>query len=449
MDGDTLQRSRGTVRNGRRPDRDVLPSRAQALEALRAALRSGPVLLAGEAGSGKTWLADRLRQAADDLAWAAVDLAPGARPDGLHAEVGLALGLDPLRADRRSLAEFLALRAADGRRFGLVVDEAHLATDGVLEELRVLSNRLGRPDGFAAMLLVGQTELARRLATYSLAALESRLAARVQLRPIDADEACELIRRELPGRLLDGLTIERLHRDAGGNPARLLRLAAAAPAVPADRPAPSRAERVDRPRPRPVAPAADDEPEVGPLDPALGSRLAAVRPPLRVEENLIEVGWSDAPTSVDEPPPPAATATMPSPPVVDLDPDADEPEIDEDPVPVEDHYAALQAWQEWSRNQGRRAAAEPAVAAAGVATATATAPAVGSWPSALGLDADEPGEEPDPELESDLELDLESEPEPEPSALETMPNVWAEPDQGFAPYGPLFGRARQSNDHEA
>jgi general secretion pathway protein A len=428
MDGDTLQRSRRTVRNGRRPDLDVLPSRAAALESLRAALRCGPVLLTGEAGSGKSWLAERLMRGADDLAWAAIDLAPAAGPAGLYAELGPALGLDPLRTDRRSLAEFLAVRSADGRRFGLVIDEAHLAGDAALEEIRVLSNRLGRLDGFAALVLVGQTELSRRLATYALAALESRLAARATLRPIDADEACELLRKERPGQLLDGLTIERLHRDAAGNPAKLLRLAAATPAVPADRPAPRHAaappRRPDRPHLRRPAAVADPIADDPPLDAALGDRLAAVRPPLRVEENLIEVGWSDGPVAADEPEPAAPEAAVAS---------RDEPEDDADPVAVEDHYAALQAWQEWTRNQGRRAAAP--------------VPSVAAWPSALGLDADDVADaEPDDE---DAGREAEDDEPAEPSALDGLPNVWADPEEGFAPYGPLFGRARQAHDREA
>lgn len=464
MDGDTLRRSRSAVRvrSGRRRDHEILPSRAAVLDLLRAGLRSGPALLTGEAGSGKSWLADRLIQEADDLTWASVDLSPEATPADLYADLGLALGLDPCATHRRSLSEFLALRAADGRRFGLLVDEAHLAATATLEELRVLSNRLGRLDGFAAMVLVGQTELARRVMTYALSALESRLTARAQLRPIDADEACFLLRYEFPGRLLDGLTIERLHRDSAGNPAKLLRLASAVPTVSADRLDPP----VRRPGTRPgplvgvlgsgldeeAEPESDPdfdpdsesdfdsdlEPERGELpllDEALGDRLAAVRPPLRVEDHVVEVGWEDSARTTDEitpepvefPHAPAGVPALAS--TSDDEADVLPATIERDPVAVEDHYAALQAWQEWTRNQGRRLEAEPDPSAP-----PPEAPAVEPWSAALGLVED------DEEVADALDED------DAPSALDAMPNVWADPNQEFAPFGPLFGRARQAND---
>ena len=40
-----------------------------------------------------------------------------------------------------ALADALAEQAADGRRWGLIVDEAHLASATMFEEIRVLSNR--------------------------------------------------------------------------------------------------------------------------------------------------------------------------------------------------------------------------------------------------------------------------------------------------------------------
>lgn len=445
MDGDTLQRSRRTIRSGRRRDHDLLPSRQAALEALRSGMRSGPVLLTGEAGAGKTWLADRLVQEADDLAWVAIDLAPDATPADLYADLGQALGLDPRVTNRRTLAEFLALRSTDGRRFGLLVDEGHLATNATLEELRVLSNRLGRLDGFATLLLAGQSELARRITTYALSALESRLAARVSLRPIDADEACFLLRYEFPGRLLDGLTIERLHRDAAGNPARLLRLAASAPSIPAERP-PSPTRPGSRFRHDVVESDPDPDPDLDldaepdldetetSLDAAMGDRLAAVRPPLRVEENFIEVGWDDAVSSPDVE---SEASDIPVAPVSASIPaeSALPATFDREPVAVEDHYAALQAWQEWTHNQERRLSPDPSTAA----SAADSGPVVEPWSAALGLDSED-------ENAGDV---AETDEDETASALDGMSNVWAEPSQEFAPFGPLFGRTRQANDRES
>src|SRR5262249_52717454 len=138
---------------------------------------------------------------------------------------------------RLILADFLDERSADGRRWGLVVDEVQLARAEVLEEIRVLSNRLARPDGFVALVLIGQTPLLRQLATRPMSALEARLAARVPLRAIDADEARLLLIRH--GLERGPAETNEWHRSAAGNPQRLLRIARVGAAT---RPAVSRSE---------------------------------------------------------------------------------------------------------------------------------------------------------------------------------------------------------------
>ncbi len=162
---------------------------------MRAAIeaRTGPVLLTGEAGVGKTWLWHRLRsEMPGSWRWVSVDLSPANDPAEFYRLIGYGLGLsgaDRPDASRLALAEFLQEGAVDGKRWVLVVDEAHSVSAAVLEEVRILANRLGHSDGFGALILVGQTALARRLATRPLAALAARLSAQVHLRPLDADEA--------------------------------------------------------------------------------------------------------------------------------------------------------------------------------------------------------------------------------------------------------------------
>ena len=58
--------------------------------------------------------------------------------------------------------------AADGRRWLLVVDEAHRALRCVWDEIKAIVNQLGRPGGFAAIVVSGDTELARSLAARDL-----------------------------------------------------------------------------------------------------------------------------------------------------------------------------------------------------------------------------------------------------------------------------------------
>jgi type II secretory pathway predicted ATPase ExeA len=366
-------------------DAFVLASRSAAIGKLRSAIDSqaGPVLLSGEPGVGKTWVWRRLQaEMRPSLRWIGVDLSPANAPQDLYRLIGYALDLtgpSGPEPSRPELADFLAEVADDGTRWVLVVDEAHSVADAVLEELRILANQLGRADGFAGLILVGQTPLARRLATRPLSALATRIVARVALRPIDPDEARMLLDRAKPELELTDDALDRLHRDARGNPKRLLDLARAFA-----RPTARTAEPV--PPTYPVRAAAEPRAERERELPVLGTP----KPPIRVEDGLIEVGWEPETPAAE-----ASVATMAPPP---------EPASEE---AVEDHYAALQAWTEWAKSQGRSpdlSAPQPAADAAVIAMS---------------------------------EID-------QPSAEHG--DVWAEGQQAFAPYSQLFSRLRQRKD---
>jgi general secretion pathway protein A len=116
--------------------------------------------------------------------------------------------------------------------------------------------------------------------------------------------------------------------------------------------------------------------------------LLPAKPPLRVEEGLIEVGWDSANEENE------ATTT------------AFEEEPDEH-QPIDDHYAALQAWDEWARNQGRGASRRD--------------------PDVEG----EPSHDDYPEIESGA---------PE--------GRWADVGQSFGPYSQLFSRVRRLEEAE-
>ena len=311
---------------GPRPDAHeafVLPSRRAALDLCRASIGSGPILLTGDAGAGKTWLWHRLQaEAPASCLWLGVDLTPANGPGDFYRLLGRELGLGDPDSSRVEIADFLADRQADGYRRSLVIEEAHNLSADVWEEVRILANRLDRPDGFAGLLLVGQTALVRRLSTWPMAAIEARLSVRVHLGPIDADEALDLLTRLRPGHEWSRDEVEALHRDSAGNPRRLLRRV-----VASARPAPI--------EPKPVA-IERRAIEPGPL-------AGPARPPLRVEENLIEVGWSpeDSTEPAIEDDDPALAPGEPRSPAAQAGQEA-----------VHDHYAALQAWREWSENQG-------------------------------------------------------------------------------------------------
>ncbi len=394
----------------------LLPSRQEALGLLRTAVEqgTGPVLLTGEAGSGKTWLVRQwVRQTSTPgMRWVSVDVPPGAGSIDLLRTITSTLGwvveeTATASSLRIALTGLLSEQAEDERSWGLVVDEAHLATPEIFEEVRLLSNRLRQAGGFCAIVMVGQTELTRLLSTWPMRALDARLSGRVHLGPIDADEA-----RLLLGPAVSVNDAERRHRDAAGNPGRLLRLD-----PPTRLPAPWSTAR----RARLVAQDSrtQDEPKPAVFETPSSSLsttpILPSRPPLSVEDGVIEVGWdaeSDEVTDSDEVLEPAHsrndTSTAPD----DTKPLTHRPQTSAPlgiEVPVDDHYAALQAWNEWSANQGR--------------SGTETSP------------TSEP-ETADPAAESDDDL------YPQP------PRARNHEEEEFTPYKQLFSRLNEESQEE-
>jgi general secretion pathway protein A len=222
--------------------------------------------------------------------------------------------------------------------------------------------------------------------------LEARLAAQIHLRPIDADEAKLLLDHTIGAGVFDTDQADELHRAATGNPQRLLRLAAATIGA-----------RVGLEGATTSFPLRPSSPPILPS-----------RPPLRVEEGMIEVGWDSEPDT-------AATASANTPttalsPIADRDAQAS-PETPVADQPIADHYAALQAWNEWAENHGRGPTIE------------------GSDPGSV-LDLGQERETPAPAGAANL------------SPIGEHSQVWAEGQQGFAPYSQLFSRVRPHRDHD-
>jgi type II secretory pathway predicted ATPase ExeA len=404
----------------------VLPSRRSALDLCRglvgdilpATSSVGPLLLTGDAGVGKTWLCRRLEaEAPTNARWVGVDLTPANTPIDLYRLLAHELGLADscaLTSGRVELIDFLAERQADGQRLTLVIDEAQNLAMPVWEEVRILANRLDRPGGFSRMVLVGQTSLARRFSTRPFAAIEARLALKIHLGPIDADEAVELVARFHPARDWSAEEIEAIHRDSGGNPRRILRKLG-----PVSTTRNHSAELLEIPVPEPVAPieAARTrvEPSPIPARPALvqGPLMGPARPPIRVDENMIEVGWSPDDSVVSDDP--GERVAHPS---------GGSAAIEGGEEAVLDHYAALQAWQEWTENQARRA-----------------------QPSAISVEPAN-GSEPLSDDEIDDVDNIEEEADEMPLSRPDRTRVRIEKEQKFAPFGQLFSRMAQAHDSE-
>jgi type II secretory pathway predicted ATPase ExeA len=202
------------------------------LRRLRYALEqgSGPALLFGGSGSGKTLLARRL---ASELKGPAVHLAfPAIGAEELLMYLAEEFGgLNGAPSSRqgalRQLRNRLAGLVARGERPLLVVDDAHLIRDGAtFEALQLLLNFAteGPPD--LAMVLAGGAEILLELPS----GLADRLAARALLGPFTEAESSAYVlgRLEAAGAkspLFSPEALIALYRAALGQARRLNRLA--------------------------------------------------------------------------------------------------------------------------------------------------------------------------------------------------------------------------------
>lgn len=95
------------------------------------------------------------------------------------------------------LERFFAFQWLRGRRCVLIVDEAHLLEDAVLEELRLLSNLQRNGSPIVQICLIGQPELLIRLRAPVLRQLRQRIGVRYRLRPLSEEETGDYLAHRL------------------------------------------------------------------------------------------------------------------------------------------------------------------------------------------------------------------------------------------------------------
>jgi len=184
--------------------------------------RKGFVVLTGEVGTGKTLL---LRCLLEALRRSKVTHAfifnPLLSSDDLLRQIITDFGIlnpKPTRAEMLSqLNHFLIDVYRAGSTAALLIDEAHLLTAELLEEVRLLTNIETSEHKLLQILLVGQPELDDILDSPYLRQLKQRVALHCKLEPLDQSEVHGYIDRRLqlagaPGRLLEIFPPETLTR---------------------------------------------------------------------------------------------------------------------------------------------------------------------------------------------------------------------------------------------
>ena len=188
------------------------------------------MLVTGPAGSGKT---TSVRSVTDELPghrYSVVYLGQDREAvNALKRFVG-ALGL-PARRYRSQLSQqasqwLLENLAEGGKEILLVVDEAHLLEDKLLEELRLMTNADYDRKSPLTLLLLGQPVLRLRLKAPDFEALYQRLPYRFRLEGLNQDETAEYVKRRLsvsglPGDLFPAEVVQYIFHVSEGLPRRV------------------------------------------------------------------------------------------------------------------------------------------------------------------------------------------------------------------------------------
>jgi general secretion pathway protein A len=180
----------------------------------------GITLLIGEAGTGKTTLA---QTACAELGVDRVQIVQISNPTLTRNEFyeslasGFSLGSQAITSKAWFLAalrEYAEQRHQEGRLSAILLDEAQSLPHELLEEVRLLSNLETNTAKLLNVVLAGQPELATRLNQPELRQLKQRVGLRCELRPFDIKETAAYIAGRV--RIAGGSPVEIFTREAVG-----------------------------------------------------------------------------------------------------------------------------------------------------------------------------------------------------------------------------------------
>jgi general secretion pathway protein A len=190
--------------------------------------RDGFAVVTGEIGSGKTIVLERLIDSLDDSVIVARIHQTQLSEVELLQHLATVLGIKSPQGNKVELLDklnrYLADQGKRRRSVLLVVDESQNLDISALEEIRMLADGESGQAKVLSVILVGQPELADRLADPRLEQLEQRIRLRFHLRPLAAAETGEYIRHRLDvagwrgEELFSDEVIEHVHRFTGGVP---------------------------------------------------------------------------------------------------------------------------------------------------------------------------------------------------------------------------------------
>ena len=174
-----------------------------AMQSLKAAIEGRTsAVVTGDSGSGKTCL---LRALEEDLPQGRFRLhyahnATVNRRD-FYRQLSIGMGLEPhssFAALHASISTHIQELASQHKlRVIIVLDEAHLLSVQVLEQLHILLNFEKDSKPWLSLILIGLPDLRETLKRNLLASLTARVPIRIHLQPLDADQVKLYVRHRM------------------------------------------------------------------------------------------------------------------------------------------------------------------------------------------------------------------------------------------------------------
>jgi general secretion pathway protein A len=189
-------------------------------------------LVTGDIGSGKSTAVRAFAASLDFNRYLVVYLAnPLTGITGLYRDLLLSLGVEPPFSRPRLVARIRIaledLRTSKHRTPVVLLDEAHLLTQPMLEQLRLLFSDQMDSQSLATLVLIGHPDLRRMLHLSVNEAFEQRLAVRCHLAALDLSETIGYIRHQVriagytAGPLFTDDAIQRIFEYTKGIPRRI------------------------------------------------------------------------------------------------------------------------------------------------------------------------------------------------------------------------------------
>ncbi|MBU1344531.1 MAG: AAA family ATPase [Proteobacteria bacterium] len=190
----------------------------------------GFLLLTGDVGTGKTSLINALIQSlSDDIVCTSVP-DPGLEKLDFFNYIAAAFGMDKEFSTKGTFLahfrKFLLKANENNKKVLLIIDEAQLLTQEMLEEIRLLSNIEKTDAKLINIFFIGQNEFNEILNREQNRAVRQRLTLNYNIDPLTPDETCEYIKHRLnvagaTGSIFDESAMREVFIYSGGFPRRI------------------------------------------------------------------------------------------------------------------------------------------------------------------------------------------------------------------------------------